>query len=109
MRTIAFIIICCLGIAAAQAAIAVLALAITLTLIWGLYARTAQTFGFLVVGGLTYLASAFPKTALATGITCAAYFMFRQANHPNESQTSGPDSGALEPSGEPPANREGRL
>jgi hypothetical protein len=109
MRPFAFIIICCLVIAAAQAAIAVLALAITLTFIWALYARTAQTVGFLTVGGLTYLASAYPKTAIATGITCAAYFMFRQANHSSESQTSGPDSGEVEPSGEPAANREGRL
>ena len=109
MRTIAFIIICCLVIAAAQAAIAVLALAIALTFIWGLYARTAQTVGFLAVGGLTYLASASPNAALATGITCTADLIVREANHPNESQTSGPDSGEVEPSGEPAANREGRL
>lgn len=101
MKLIAYIILGCLIIAAAQVTLAALALAIVLSLVWGLYARTSQTIGFLIVGGLTWLASAFPKTAFASGIVCVAYYLFRDANHPSDSQGPNPESGSASPCDDP--------
>lgn len=81
MKLIATMLAWSLVLAAAHAAIAVLALAILLTLLWGLYARTAQTIGYLFVCGLFWFASAQPKWALAIMVATMMIIAFRWANH----------------------------
>lgn len=81
MKLIGTLLACCFIIAAAHAALAVMALAIFLTLLWGLYARTAQTVGYLFVCAVVWFASAQPKWALATIFLGLIIFAFRWANH----------------------------
>jgi len=81
MKLIITIITCCLIIAAARVAIAAFAVAILLTLIWGLYKRTAQTVGYLITCAIVWFASAQPKWALAAIMATLAIIAVRWANH----------------------------
>ena len=81
MKLILTMLVCCLVIAAARAAIAVLALAILLTLVWGLYARTAQTLGYLFVCAIVWFVGAHPKWTLAITLGAGAVVAIRSANH----------------------------
>lgn len=91
MKLIGTLLVCCFILAAAKAAIAVLAFALMLTLLWGLFARTAQTIGYLIFCAIMWFAGAHPKWALAIIIGGAICIVFRWANH-LESHEPGPSS-----------------
>ena len=81
MKLIGTLLVCCLVLAAARAAIVVLAFALLLTLLWELFARTAQTIGYLIFCAVVWFAGAHPKWALAVIIGGAICIVFRWANH----------------------------
>lgn len=90
MKLAGSLLLLCLVLAAAKAALAVLALTIMLTLLWGLYTRTAQTVGYIFVCAIFWFAGAHPKWMLAViiaGAICiAARWVIRpESNEPNQS------------------------
>ena len=97
MKLIGTLLACCLILAAAKAAIAVLAFALMLTLLWGLYARTARTIGYLVVCAIFWFAGAHPKWAFATTIGGVICIAIRWANH-LETDEPGPSRNEIQPS-----------
>lgn len=90
MRFIGTLLLLCLVLAAAKAALVVLALAIMLTLLWGLFTRTAQTIGYIFVCAIFWFAGAHPKWMLAViiaGAICIAvrWVIRLESDEPNQS------------------------
>lgn len=91
MKMIGIFIICCIILAAAKAILAVLALAFLLMMLWGLYARTAQTIGYLFTCAVVWFAGAQPKWALAILVAGLVLFAFCWANRSESDTQVGPD------------------
>ena len=60
MKLLATFFVCCVILAAAQATIAVLAIATLLALMWGAIFRPAQTYGFIATCLVVSLFSRYP-------------------------------------------------
>lgn len=90
MKLVGTLLLFCLVLAAAKAALAVLALAIMLTLLWDLYMRTAQTVGYIFACAIFWFAGAHPNWMLAViiaGATCIAvrWVIRLESDEPNPS------------------------
>jgi hypothetical protein len=84
MRVLGQILLICLVISALQGAVAVLAIAIMLILLWGLFFRTEQTVGLMVLGLLLSALQFHPWITIGALITLAGAVLIARVVEPSD-------------------------
>ena len=83
MRVLGQILLVCLVIAALQGLVAVLAIVIVLFLLWGLFFRTEQTVGLIVLGLLLSALQIHPWITVGALILLAGVVLIARVEEPH--------------------------